>query len=56
MKYVWRNNKKYKILKHNPTSNEVQVEYTMEFAETPYLRKVKCWWDLKNCDINHGGK
>jgi hypothetical protein len=48
--HVWRNGKKHKVLKYDPIHNEVQIENKYEFAEKPYIRKLKSWWSLNTCD------
>lgn len=50
-KYVYRNGRKFRVLKHNPIDNEVQVEEKIEFYNAPYIRKIKCWWDLDDCEL-----
>jgi len=39
----------YKVI--DETDHEVCVEDTFSFAQPPYKRKLKCWWDKKYCQI-----
>lgn len=51
-KYVYRNGRRFKVLKYSSINNEVQVEDEMDFYEAPYTRKVKCWWSINDCELS----
>jgi hypothetical protein len=51
---IKRNNKIYDVIKYLLDTQEICVEVEFAFAEYPYKRKLKLWWELKDCKIVEG--
>ena len=44
---ILRDNKKYKVVDETEDSYAVMVSF--DFADRPYKRNLKLWWDKKYC-------
>jgi hypothetical protein len=50
---IKRDNKIYDVLEYLPESQEVCVEVEFNFADKPFKRKLKLWWNLKDCESKY---
>lgn len=48
---VKRNDKICNVIEYLHESQEVCVEDVFKFANKPYYRTLKLWWDLEDCEI-----
>lgn len=48
---VKKNDRIYEVIEYLHESQEVCVEDVFKFANKPYYRTLKLWWDLEDCEI-----